>query len=784
MSKTVSEIGMIVGGLAVAAIPGMQWAGIIALAAPAPVMSAMFGIGISVALSGVGIALRPTPAPVGGQTAIAFNQGVSPRRVVYGQFQTAGVLTYASFPPSQNQSTTNQYLHLIFTLTAHEITSFDAIAIDGCVYNFGTDILWDATSGYWHVDPLAAGSLSDFYWQHILFEFDFGRNLSVQPFPQLAAADSSWTSACVQQGCSKVHVVLRADDGWPAVFPSGQIPNFQFLITGKKLIDPRIITAWQGSTSYLKYQWFQDNRGFVWVQTNTSGTSSLAASRPNFEGSGSSWPVTVTDNTLSWTTWGQNLATIETCIDSAPQGHIFKARLVNDVWQPSASYPQNAIIEAPIGYLQQQTSASGTTGTAEPNFSTTLGGTTSDGTQAWVCLGRSPHAINPSNNALCVYDYLQDPDAGMGVAAVAGIDTATTQAVTGAPGTMIVGVGSITGMFIGMVLSIDSGANQEDITLTNIGSPGSPDIIAYFTKNHSAGAPVTSINPSQNPIDVPSVIAAANVCEEQVVIIVNADSSVVYENLYSCNGTFDYSSVRGNVLSSLCSSMAGWVIPPGDMWHVFAGAYVTPTIGLTDADMRGPIKGDFRISKREVANSIKGKYVPAFLPSNPAAALSLTQIPPTWHQQSFPPYQANGLAGKPNYLNLEDGGQIIWQDVTFDFCTSIWLAQRLAKITLMRLRFQETLNLACKMTAFALEAGDTFYFTHSRWSILGGVYQASQCSISFDSGGGKDAAPVIGVDLVARQVDPSIYSFTPPSSSTNYGEYSPYGITGVMTGVE
>jgi hypothetical protein len=230
--------------------------------------------------------------------------------------------------------------------------------------------------------------------------------------------------------------------------------------------------------------------------------------------------------------------------------------------------------------------------------------------------------------------------------------------------------------------------------------------------------------------------------------------------------------------------MAGWVIPPGDMWHVFAGAYVTPTIGLTDADMRGPIKGDFRLSKRDVANSIKGRYIPAFLPTNPAAALSLTQIPPTWHSQSFPPYQANGMAGKPNYLNSEDGGQIIWQDVQFDFCTSLWLAQRLAKITLMRLRFQETLNLACKMTAFALEAGDTFYFTHPRWGILGGVYQASQCSLTFDTSGGKDGAPIVGVDLVARQVDPSIYTFTPPSSSTNFGEYSPYGVTGVMTGVE
>jgi len=44
--------------------------------------------------------------------------------------------------------------------------------------------------------------------------------------------------------------------------------------------------------------------------------------------------------------------------------------------------------------------------------------------------------------------------------------------------------------------------------------------------------------------------------------------------------------------------------------------------------------------------------------------------------------------------------------------------------------------------------------------------------------------PVIGVDLIARQTDPSIYEYQGPTSAGDYGEYSPYGITGVMTGVE
>jgi hypothetical protein len=701
MSKTVEEIGLIVGGLALALAAGPI--GIIALQGSIAAFQALVGIGLTAAIAGVGLALRPSTKPVGISGTISTSSGPQPRRVIYGQFQTAGVLTYASFPPSQNLAADNQYLHLVYTIAGHEISSFDGIAVNGTFRNFGTDLIFDPTDQLWHVEPGGSTSLNDLYWQHMFFEFDFGRPTNfTQPFPALAGDDVTWTSACLQRNCAKVHVILRYDAAYPGVFQNGTIPTIQFLVTGKKIIDPRIVTAWLPSTAYLKYRWFVDLRGILWVQTNTSGTSSVI--RPNFEGSGTSWPVTVGDNTLSWTTYGQTPQSIEAGSDGDPQGHLVNERLVNDSWQPGAGYSLNAMIEAPLGYFQMITTA-GTVGAAEPNFAKTLGSTTADGTAIWTCMGRSPHAINPSNSALVVNDYLQDTDYGM-------------------------------------------------------------------------SAPASSI-------DASSVIAAANVCEEQALIIWNADNTVVYENLYSCNGMFDQSSVRGNVLDALCRSMAGYAIPPGDLWHVFAGAYQTPTVSIGDTDLRGPIKGDFRLSRRDVCNSVKGKFVPAFLPVNPAGALSLTQAPGTWQQQSFPAYQANGLAGKPNYLNSEDGGQILWLDLQLDFVTSLWQAQRLAKIALMRTRFQQTLTLPCKITALQIEAGDTFGFAHIRWGVLGGIFEVTQIAVTLDgAGGGNSGVPVLGVDIIARQTDPSIYEFTAPSSSSNYGEYSPYGITGVMSGVE
>jgi hypothetical protein len=201
--------------------------------------------------------------------------------------------------------------------------------------------------------------------------------------------------------------------------------------------------------------------------------------------------------------------------------------------------------------------------------------------------------------------------------------------------------------------------------------------------------------------------------------------------------------------------------------------------------MRGAIKGDFRLSVRDVLNTVGADFIPAFLPTNPGGATSLSQVPATWQARPAPEYQANGLAGKPDYLNSEDGGQILRIKLQLDFTTSLWTAQRLEKIALMRTRFQQTLTLPAKTIAMQLEAADTFSFTHARWGIEAASFETTQDGVTWEAEGATAGdAPVVGIDLIGRQTDPSIYEFQGPTSATDFGEYSPYGITGIMTGVE
>src|ERR1700733_342385 len=184
MSKTVEEIGLITGGIALALLSGPVGIGMFASLA---VTNAMIGIGASSMLAGVGLAFRPTPKPVGANGLLAFNEGTAYRRVIYGQPpQSAGVLTFADFPPGNNTSVNTQELELIYTLSSHEITSFDAVIFDGTPLNFGTDLVFqfDGTHYAWFcVVP------HDLYYEHLLFEFDFGRNNATPPFPVLNLTD-------------------------------------------------------------------------------------------------------------------------------------------------------------------------------------------------------------------------------------------------------------------------------------------------------------------------------------------------------------------------------------------------------------------------------------------------------------------------------------------------------------------------------------------------------------------------------------------------------------------
>jgi hypothetical protein len=111
------------------------------------------------------------------------------------------------------------------------------------------------------------------------------------------------------------------------------------------------------------------------------------------------------------------------------------------------------------------------------------------------------------------------------------------------------------------------------------------------------------------------------------------------------------------------------------------------------------------------------------------------------------------------------------------------MAQRIASIVLEQLRRQVTVSLPAKVSALQLGAGQTVNFSHARWASitppLPTVFQIAHTSLRTDK---SNDVPTIGVDLVLRQTDASVYEFEAPSATSQYGDYSPYGVTGVGAG--
>ena len=773
---------MIAGGLALAFLAGPVG---ISLFASLAVCNTMIGVGLTTALAGTVGLLSPTPqqpSSLSPQGQLPVNAPNPLWRQVYGLFQFGGAVTFIDGPildwvgTLANEPCENQYMHTLHTLTSHQIAGFVAVVIDGQTFNFGTDLVMLTESNYWiesggsGINAGPPGSWGFINPENpwcgaIWFEFSSGNGYDVeQQFPSLLAGATmpigsetftigspKWTAACLQRGRAGVHIGTHYEPyqnesqggniGAPKayVLGSGRIPTVEFKILGRIITDYRIETAWQPSTSYPQYSYVLAIGPIgtinVFVQTAATGTS--GSSEPSFLTTG--FGTTVSDGGCTWLNcgWpvfalnnGQNengtvgasgdFASNDTFLNDPTSIKLVNNILMADAWRGNYKYGtftsglSNSVIEAPIGYLQYASGSVGTSyesGTNEPSWSTTQGGTTSDGAVTWICLGRSPYAT-------CL------PDS-------------------------------------------DGTQNQ--------GGFANPSLVIadYLTtpKNlFGLGAALTS-----DSID--SIVAAANICDEPVAIEVFSDNTTLYERSYACNGCFDSSSAYGDVLKALALSMAGYVVPPGDCWRVYAGSWVPPEITLGDADVRAPIKADIRLSTRDTCNGVKGQYIPGFLPINPLGSLSQSPSSPAWKKVDFPPVQ------RANYIE-EDGGIILWKDITLDFTISLWMAQRIARIVLERLRRQVTVSLPAKATPLRLLAGDTVTYVHPRWQTadppMPTTFFVSHLAPRVEEG--HDGAPAIGVDLVLRQTDANVYVFQPPSSPTNYGDYSPYGQTGVGAG--
>lgn len=232
-------------------------------------------------------------------------------------------------------------------------------------------------------------------------------------------------------------------------------------------------------------------------------------------------------------------------------------------------------------------------------------------------------------------------------------------------------------------------------------------------------------------IDTTAVTEAANICDEPVVLVGGST-----EPRYEANGIITTKVVAADGIEGIKSAMAGDCVFIGGKWVIRAGAYRTPTVTLTDSDLRAALTGvQFKPSRRDLCNGVKGVYIAE---DN------------NWQPSDFP-------AVTNATYKTQDGGERLWHDVEFPFTTSPACAQRLAKIILERSRQTISFTAKCKLTAMQIQPTDVIQVTHARFGWSTKTFEVLGFSFALEANG--PGGPYLGCDLVLRETAAGVWNW-------------------------
>lgn len=203
---------------------------------------------------------------------------------------------------------------------------------------------------------------------------------------------------------------------------------------------------------------------------------------------------------------------------------------------------------------------------------------------------------------------------------------------------------------------------------------------------------------ASSEIDWPSVASAANVCDE----LVPTDAGSGTQKRYTCAGVLSTESDRRTNLEAILDSMVGIAVYSAGKWTIKAGVYYAPTLTLYESDLAsGEISIQGSANRRDLFNAVRGRY------RDPGQLYQVTD---------FPPYSSSTYAA-------EDAGETIYREIDLDMVDDARRAQRIAKLILFRARQALTVQATFKLSAYALQPGDTVRLTIARYGWTDKVFR-------------------------------------------------------------
>ena len=333
---------------------------------------------------------------------------------------------------------------------------------------------------------------------------------------------------------------------------------------------------------------------------------------------------------------------------------------------------------------------------------------------------------------------------------------------------------------------------KNDILDPRTGTRGYTHNWALHVADHIAD-PVYGINDA-TAINQAQLIAAANVCDEQVPLAAGGT-----ESRYSLHMHYDTGMSPGDVLQQMMPPAMGRISRIGGEWFIWPAYWQGATFAfdqsmLLSAPQWNPVR-----SFRDLCNRVTGTYTAPNYPYNVAGNLYDSNgwydgsiqdnFPYAFQPTSYPMYAADSLHGyaTDQYLD-EDGGVPLPVDLALNNCLSIAQAQRCAKIHLMRNRQQGVAQFTMSLMAWQMQPVDVMQFTFPALTWANKIFEIDSVELriapppsSMQGNDQQEGALSIYVVVQAIETDPSVYAWSTTEELSAYDvpaklTMSPYAV--------
>jgi hypothetical protein len=358
------------------------------------------------------------------------------------------------------------------------------------------------------------------------------------------------------------------------------------------------------------------------------------------------------------------------------------------------------------------------------------------------------------NAALIVADYLCNPDFGFGCSYSVEIDT-----------DQLIAAANICDEQV--QLAVQPGAWTANYQY-GIGQ------IIYDSNNRlqtvQGYTTLTSVPTSGGSQPTWATVEGSTTADNHIIWIAGTVGQALTESRYTINGTFRYSSNRGDILSSLLMAMEGRLSVSGGLIQIYPAAWYGTTLEFTANDLIGPVKWTPRRKFRDLFNTVRATYVSPVYPYMIMGLMSNGYRDPNVFSGAYQPtdapeYAQDALHGYMTDPNLaQDGGTKLYTDRRYQFVQSCATVQRLMKIFLLRNRWQGIGTLQMPLSAYQTQACDVVQMTFAPLGWSNKNLEVSNFrfvpKIQYNEADGKES-PTLACELDVCETDPSVYTWSP-----------------------